>query len=160
VRYVAGQQTMTIIGADFTPNGSVVLSALSKAKPTPTIFASSQVQPTGIFLQSALPPAFSSPNRTLESFTLLASDSTNPAAPLLASFAFQVVRFGLTTKPAPKRPTSKVTYTADRVLSRSIRIEVAITLRGFLGLTAKWLSANGACLASTEMWLLAVIRIG
>jgi hypothetical protein len=112
VRYVTGQQTMTIIGADFTPNGSVVLSALSKVRPTPAAFASSQVQPTGVFLQSALPPAFSSPNRNLESFTLVASDNTNPAAPILATFPFQVVRFGLTTKPSPKRPTSRVTYTA------------------------------------------------
>jgi hypothetical protein len=112
VRYVAGQQTMTIIGADFTPNGSVVLSAVSKAKPTPAVFASSQVQPTGVFLQTAPPPAFSSPNRTLESFTLVASDTTNPAAPVLATTPFQVVRFGLTTKPSPKRPTSRVTYTA------------------------------------------------
>ncbi len=112
VRYVAGQPTMTIIGAEFTPNGSVSLASVSKTKPTPSPFASSPVQATGIFLQSAQPPSFSSPNRTLESFTLIAADNTNPAAPILASTPFALVRFGLTAKPSPKRPTSRITYTA------------------------------------------------
>ena len=112
VRYVAGQPTMTIIGADFTPNGSVTLASLSKTKPTPATFASSTVQPTGVFLRTSLPPAFSSSARNLESFTLVAADNTNPAAPIRATTAFQVVRFGLTAKPAPRRPTTRVTYTA------------------------------------------------
>ena len=37
VRYVAGQPTMTIIGAGFTPNGSVSLSTITKAAPTPAV---------------------------------------------------------------------------------------------------------------------------
>ena len=111
-RYVAGQPTMTIIGAGFTPNGIVSLSTITKVAPNPAPFSSTPVLPTGAFLKATLPPPFSSPTRNLESFLLVASDSTNPAAPLLATTPFQVVRFGLTTSPSPKRPTSRVTYTA------------------------------------------------
>lgn len=111
-RYVAGQATMTIIGAGFTPNGSVSLSTITKAAPTPTVFSSTGVLATGAFLKTTLPPPFSSPTRNKESFLLVATDSSNPAAPLLATTPFQVVRFGSTTSPSPKRPISKVTYTA------------------------------------------------
>ena len=111
-RYVAGQETMTIIGAGFTPNGFVSLSTITKAAPNPAVFSSSPVLGTGAFLKAATPPQFSSPTRNLESFLLVATDSSNPAAPLLATTPFQVVRFGSTTSPSPKRPTSKVKYTA------------------------------------------------
>ena len=110
VRYVAGEATMPIIGEGFTPNGFVTLSTVTKAKPTPSTFSSSAVQPTGAFAKLTTPPSFSSFNRNLETFGLVGVDSANPAAPVLASF--KVVRFGLTTKPAPTRPTTKVTYTA------------------------------------------------
>lgn len=151
VRYVAGQQTMTIIGADFTPNGFVTLSSISKTKPAPSTFASSPVQPTGIFLQSAQPPTFSSSKRNLESFTLLASDTTNPAAPLLASFPFQVVRFGLTTKPLPKRPTTKVTYTA-RGFTTGKPVYIHFRFGGVTRRTVSLGTAKGACgIASRRM---------
>ncbi|MEA2142232.1 MAG: hypothetical protein QOI64_662 [Solirubrobacteraceae bacterium] len=150
-RYVAGQQTMTIIGADFTPNGFVNLSSLSKAKPALAPFASSQVQPTGIFLQSALPPAFSSPSRNLESFTLVATDTTNPALPILATTPFQVVRFGLTTKPSPKRPTSKVTYTA-RGFTTGKRVYIHFRFDGVTRRTVSLGIAKGPCgIASKRM---------
>ncbi len=112
VRYVKDQPTMTILGGEFTPNGFVTLATVTKAKPAPAVFSSSPVLPTGGFLKTALPPSFSSFNRNLETFALVATDNTNPAAPIIATTPFQVVRFGLTTKPAPTRPTTKVTYTA------------------------------------------------
>ena len=111
-RYVQGQATMTIIGAGFTPNGLVSFSTVTKAAPTPAVFGTSSVLPTGAFLKATLPPPFSSQTRNRESFLLVATDATNPAAPLLATTPFQVVRFGSTTSPSPKRPTSRVTYTA------------------------------------------------
>jgi hypothetical protein len=111
-RYVAGQETMTIIGAGFTPNGLVSFSTITKAAPNPAAFGSSTVLGTGAFLKATMPPPFSAPTRNRESFLLVATDSSNPAAPLLATTPFQVVRFGSTTSPAPKRPTSRVTYTA------------------------------------------------
>ena len=110
VRYVARQATMPIYGEGFTPNGFVTLSTVTKAKPAPSTFSSSVVQPSGAFLKVTTPPAFSSFNRNLETFGLVGVDSANPAAPVLATF--QVVRFGLTTKPTPSRPTTRVTYTA------------------------------------------------
>jgi hypothetical protein len=106
------QETMTIIGAGFTPNGFVSFSTITKAAPGPAPFSSSPVLPTGAFLKIATPPPFSSPTRNVESYLLVASDSSNPAAPLLTTTPFQVVRFGSTTSPSPKRPTSKVKYTA------------------------------------------------
>lgn len=112
VRYVSGQPTMTILGTGFTPSGFVTLHTLTKAKPSPLAFTSSPVLPTGRFLKTTLPPSFSSVNRNLETFALVATDNTNPAAPIIATTPFQVVRFGLTTRPTPTRPTTKVTYTA------------------------------------------------
>jgi hypothetical protein len=112
VRYVAGQQTMTVVGTGFTPNGFTSLSTITRAAPSPSTFSSSPVLANGAFLKTTLPPPFSSPSRKLESFLLIARDTTNPAMPLLATMPFQVVRFGSTTSPAPKRPTSRVTYTA------------------------------------------------
>jgi hypothetical protein len=144
VRYVAGQPTMTIIGADFTPNGFVQLATITKAKPTPATFASSNVEPTGVFLKSALPPAFSSPTRNLESFTLIAADNSNPAAPVLAATPFQVVRFGLTTKPSPKRPTSKVTYTA-RGFTPGKRVYIHFRFGGVTRRTVSLGVAKGPC---------------
>lgn len=112
VRYVAGQQTMTILGAGYSPNGFVSMATITKAAPNPAVFSSSPVTATGAFLKTTTPPPFSSATRNLESFLLVGTDSSNPAAPLLATFPFQVVRFGSTTSPTPKRPTSTVTYTA------------------------------------------------
>lgn len=110
VPYVKGQPTMPILGTGFTPDATVTLAAASKAKPTPVPFATTPVLPTGAFLKATLPPAFSSPRRTIESFTLIGVESTRP--PAFATTTFSVVRFGLTSKPAPERPTSRVTYTA------------------------------------------------
>ena len=110
VRYVAGQPTMTVVGTGFTPGGSVTLASNTIARPTPAPFASSAVLPNGGLLKTTMPPAFSSPNRNLESFTLVGVDAANPA--LIATAPFQLVRFGLTTNPTPRRPTTRVTYTA------------------------------------------------
>ena len=144
VRYVAGQSTMTIIGAGFTPNGFVSLSTATKAKPAPAVFSSSSLEATGAFLKTASPPAFSASNRNLESFTLIAADNTNPAAPILAATPFQVVRFGLTTSPAPRRPTSKVTYTA-RGFTTGKPVYVHFRFRGVTRRTVSLGLAKGPC---------------
>lgn len=144
VRYVAGQPTMTIIGTGFNPNGFVSLSAFTKAKPTPAVFSSSAALANGGFLKRTTPPPFSSPNRTLETFALVASDTTNPAAPLLATSPFQVVRFGLTTSPAPRRPTSRVTYTA-RGFETGKPVYVHFRFKGVTRRTVKLGVAKGPC---------------
>lgn len=142
VRYVAGQPTMSIVGTGFTPGGSVTLASSTKAKPSPTAFASSPVLANGGFLQRTLPPAFSSPNRTIESFTLVGIDATNPAA--FGTTPFQVVRFGLTTKPTPRRPTSRVTYTA-RGFETGKRVYVHFRFRGATRRTVSLGVAKGPC---------------
>ena len=149
VRYVAGQPTMTMIGTGFTPGGSVTLASSTKAKPSPAAFASSPVLPNGGFVQRTLPPGFSSPNRTLETFTLIGVDATNPAA--FATTPFQVVRFGLTTKPTPRRPTSRVTYTA-RGFETGKRVYVHFRFRGATRRTVSLGVAKGPCgIASRRM---------
>ena len=151
VRYVAGEATMTIIGAGFTPNGFVSLSAITKTKPTPTVFSSSSLEPNGAFLKSALPPPFSSPKRNLETFGLVATDNTNPAAPILATTTFRVVRFGLTASPAPRRPTSRVTYTA-RGFTTGRPVYVHFRFNGATRRTVSLGLAKGPCgIASKRM---------
>jgi hypothetical protein len=144
VRYVSGQPTMTIIGAGFTPNGFVSLASISKANPAPAVFSSSSLEATGAFLKSALPPPFSAPNRNLETFGLVATDNTNPATPVLATTTFQVVRFGLTTSPAPRRPTTKVTYTA-RGFTTGKPVYVHFRFRGVTRRTVSLGRAKGPC---------------
>lgn len=144
VRYVPGQQTMTIIGTGFTPNGFISMSTLTKSVPAPAVFSSSAVLPTGAFLKLATPPPFSSIRRTRETFLLVASDSSNPLAPLLASTSFQVVRFGTTTSPSPRRPTSKVTYSA-RGFTAGKRVYIHFRFAGKTRRTVSLGVAKGPC---------------
>ena len=147
VRYVAGQPTMTIVGTGFTPSGAVTLASTTKAKPSPSPFASSPVLPNGGFATRTLPPAFSSPRRTLQSFTLVGLDTANPAA--FGTTPFQVVRFGLTTTPAPRRPTSRVTYTA-RGFETGKRVYVHFRYRGTTRRTVSLGLAKGPCGIATR----------
>lgn len=151
VRYVAGQPTMTIIGAGFTPNGFVSIASFTKARPAPSVFSSSPLEGTGAFLRSTTPPAFSSATRNLETFGLVASDTTNPAVPILASTTFQVVRFGLKTSPTPKRPTSTVRYTA-RGFTTGKPVYVHFRFAGVTRRTVSLGVAKGPCgIASKRM---------
>lgn len=151
VRYVAGQPTMTVIGAGFTPSGFVSLASITKARPTPSVFSSSSLEGSGAFLKSTLPPRFSSPRRNLETFGLVAADNTNPAAPILASTTFQVVRFGLTTTPTPRRPASRVMYTA-RGFTTGKPVYVHFRFAGVTRRTVSLGLAKGACgIASKRM---------
>lgn len=112
VPYVLGQKTMPVVGTGFTPNGFVSVLTNTTANPTPSTLTSSQVDATGGFQTTALPPAFSPSSRHLQTFNLIAEDRANPAAPIGATSQFQVVRFGLTRTPNPRRPRQRVTYTA------------------------------------------------
>lgn len=124
IPYVAGQQTMPVAASGFTPNGLVTLYTSTANRPAPRILTAARLDALGGFLsvpagQAAagvtphqLPPPFAPRNRNLQTFTLLAEDRSDPAAPILASSTFQVVRFGMTRSPSPKRPRQTVTYTA------------------------------------------------
>ena len=91
---------------------SVTVYTTTAANPAPRLLTSSQLDGLGAFQTATLPPPFTKSNGNLETFKLIAADKTNPAAPIVATTPFQVVRFGLTRTPTPKRPTSRVTYTA------------------------------------------------
>jgi hypothetical protein len=112
VPYIAGEKTMPIVAGGFTPGSFLRIYTTTTANPTPRILASSRLDGTGGFHAATAPPSFTKANANLEAFTLIAADETNPGAPILASFPFQVVRFGMTRRPAPKRPRQRVTITA------------------------------------------------
>ncbi|HEV2777565.1 MAG TPA: hypothetical protein VGV90_18390 [Solirubrobacteraceae bacterium] len=147
VRYVAGQETMTIVGTGFTPGAFVTLSSATKAKPAPATFSSSTVLPNGGFLKTTTPPPFSSPNRNLETFALFGLDTTNPA--LIATTPFQVVRFGLKSNPTPRRPSSRVTYTA-RGFTAGKRVYVHFRFAGRTRRTVSLGIARGPCGIASE----------
>jgi hypothetical protein len=112
VPYVAGQQTMPVVALGFTPGGFATVYTNTTANPTPRILTSSRLDAAGGFQAATLPPPFAKTSDNLETFNLIAEDKANPAAPILATVPFQVVRFGMTRHPNPKRPRQKVTYTA------------------------------------------------
>ncbi|MDP1848466.1 MAG: hypothetical protein Q8K79_11805 [Solirubrobacteraceae bacterium] len=149
VPYVRDQPTMTIIGTGFTPGGSVTLASATKSKPAPAPFATSTVLPNGNFVTRTMPPPFSSRRRTQESFTLVGLDATNPAA--FGTTLFEVVRFGLTTSPMPRLPTSRVRYTA-RGFTPGKRVYVHFRFRGVTRRTVSLGVAKGPCgIASRRM---------
>ena len=76
------QPTMTDHRRGLHAQRLVTLATPTKATPRPRRSPRAPCSPTGAFLQTTLPPPFSSPKRNLESFTLVGVDSTNPAAPL------------------------------------------------------------------------------
>ena len=112
VPYAPGEQTMPILGAGFTPNGFVSISTTTTGNPTPASLTSSPLDALGNFQKLTFPPTLANADTHEQVFTLIAADTTNPSAPIFAQFPFQVVRFGSTANPAPRRPAQRVTYTA------------------------------------------------
>jgi hypothetical protein len=112
VPFVSGQATMPIVATGFTPGGSTTISTNTAANPTPQILASGRLDGLGAFAAATRPPSFTRVNDNLETFNLIAEDRSNPAAPIVAAVPFQVVRFGMSRNPSPKRPRQAVTYTA------------------------------------------------
>jgi len=113
VPYIAGEKTMLVAVAGFTPGGFVTVNTASTASPAPRILTSFRLDGLGAFREADFPPSFTNFKSNLETFNMSASDTiTNPAAPQVALAQFQVVRFGLTRRPTPKKPSSRVTVTA------------------------------------------------
>ena len=112
VAYVAGDPTMPVRGSGFTPNGFVRVFTNSTASPVPRALVVSRLNPFGGFATSSLPPPFVPPDRNRQTFNLIAYDAANPAVPILATYRFEVVRFGLTRRPLPSRPRQRVRFTA------------------------------------------------
>jgi hypothetical protein len=112
VAYVAGDQTLPILATGFTPNGLVRVFTRSAAARTPRALGVAPANAMGAFAMSALPPPFVPPDRNRQTFSLIGYDTTNPASPIVATFRFEVVRFGLTRSPLPSRPRQRVTFTA------------------------------------------------
>ena len=156
VPYVSGQQTMPLAASGFTPGGVVTLYTSTPNSPAPRILTTARLDALGGFLsvpaaqaapgvtQHQLPPPFAPSRRNLQTFTLLAEDKSNPAAPILASTTFQVVRFGMTRSPSPKRPRQIVRYTARGFLPGK-RVYAHFRYRGVTRRTVSLGIAKGLC---------------
>jgi len=103
--------SMPVIGAGFTPGGFVRVSTTTPTSPAPLGFTSAQADASGAFGKLVAPPSIAGSNQ--RSFTLIATDTTNPSVPIqTAPFRFEVVRFGTTSAPEPRLPSTRVRYTA------------------------------------------------
>lgn len=112
VPFNRGEATMPIAGTGFTPGGRVALSTSTAASPALVPLTASSADAGGAFGALTLPPSLANSDTHLQAFNLIAADTSNPAAPILAASPFQVVRFGTTRSSEPRRPSQKVTYTA------------------------------------------------
>jgi len=144
VPYVAGQQSMPIVAAGFTPGSFVTVYTNTTANPTPRILTSSRLDALGGFQLATLPPPFTKTNGNLETFNLIVEDKTNPAAPIIAAVPFQVVRFGMTRNPTPKRPRQRVTYTA-RGFTPGKPVYAHFSFKGVTRRTVSLGTAKGPC---------------
>jgi hypothetical protein len=149
VPYIAGQQTMPVVAAGFVPGNLVTVYTNTVATPAPRILTSSPVDGTGGFATATVPPPFTKTNGTLETFNLIAADEKNPALPIIATTPFQVVRFGLTRTPTPKRPTSRVTVTA-RGFAPGKRVYAHFRYGGVTRRTVSIGVAKGPCGIATK----------
>jgi hypothetical protein len=151
VPYVAGEKTMLLGVAGFAPGSFVQLHTTSAASATPRILTSGRLDGIGSYSEAVSPPPFTKNNGNRETFNLIASDSTNPAAPLAAFTQFQVVRFGLTVVPEPKRPSTRVKFTA-RGFTPDKRIYAHFRFAGKTRRTVSLGIAKGPCgIASKRM---------
>ncbi|HEV2787169.1 MAG TPA: hypothetical protein VGV67_12305 [Solirubrobacteraceae bacterium] len=144
VPYVAGEVTMPVGGNGFTPGRLVTVSTSTPTSPAPVTLTSASADPTGTFVKATTPPRFKDIDTHLQSFTLIGTDMTNPAAPIIATFPFEVVRFGTTTSPAAKRPSQKVTYTA-RGFAPGKAVYIHFRFRGKTRRTVKLGVASAPC---------------
>lgn len=150
VPYIAGQQTMPVVATGFTPLGFATIYTNSTAEPTPKILTSGRLDGVGGLQVPAFPPSFTKSDANLQTFNLIGEDKANPAAPIISPpVPFQVVRFGSTTSPAPRRPSQTVRYTA-RGFATGKRIYVHFR---FAGITRRSVSlgvAKGPCGIATK----------
>ena len=145
VQYSAGEASMPITGTGFSPNGLVTLSTTTPSNPNPAPLTASPLNAAGAFSKAAMPPLLEDPNVNQQSFNLIATDTTDPAAPVQAApVGFQVVRWGMTISPQPKRPTQVVTYTA-RGFTPGKPVYVHFRFRGQTRRTVRLGVASGPC---------------
>lgn len=156
VPYVSGQHTMPLAASGFTPGGVVTLYTSTPSSPAPRILTTARLDALGAFLSMPVgqaaagttphqqPPPFAPRERNLQTFTLFAEDRSNPAAPIVASTSFQLVRFGMTRSPAPRRPRQTVKYTARGFLPGK-RVYAHFRYRGVTRRTVSLGIAKGPC---------------
>jgi hypothetical protein len=106
---VSGAKTVPLVGGGFTPGASVTIQTASAVAPTPTFLAAGQADAAGNFATAASPPLFNKFDTQEQSFSLVATDQSNPA--IVATAQFQQVRLGYVTNPANGRPSRRATHT-------------------------------------------------
>jgi hypothetical protein len=106
---VSGAKTVPLVGAGFTPGATVTIQTASPVAPTPTFLASAEADAAGNFATAATPVLFNRFDTLEQSFSIVATDQSNPA--IVATGQFQQVRLGYVTNPANGRPTRRATHT-------------------------------------------------
>lgn len=144
VPWVLGQQTMPVAASGFTPGQFVTVYTNNAANPAPKVLTSATLDGIGGFTMTTTPPNFTKTNGNLETFNLIAEDKTNPALPVVVASQFQLVRFGLTRSPNPKRPRQRVTYTA-RGFAPGKRVYAHFRFGGVTRRTVSLGIAKGPC---------------
>jgi len=151
VDYIKDVKTMPVFAGGFTPGHLVSVSTITPSNPTPVPLTSAPADATGSVRTSVFPPSFAKPDGNQEAFTLIAADTTNPAAPVVVTTPFEVVRFGLTRTPSPKRPRQRVTVTA-RGFIMGKPVYAHFRFRGVTRRTVSLGVAKGPCgIASKRM---------
>lgn len=104
-----GGGEMPVAGAGFTPGGRITVRYTTAVSPTPTFVTAATADPAGNFNVVATPPLFAKFDTQLQTFSLVATDDTNPA--IVATFSYRQVRVGYSTNPATGRPTRRALHT-------------------------------------------------
>ena len=147
VRTLDGQGTVPLTGTGFTPGSSVSL----RSDPA-GVFTSAVTDAAGNFTTTSSTPSFNPFSRQLQTVTLAATDSVNPA--LTATTTYQQVRVGYTTNPSSGPPTLVVTHTV-RGFVPGKNIWLHFRFGGKTKRNAKVGKANSPCgIASKRMRLL------
>jgi hypothetical protein len=105
----ASLKNMPIGGSGFTPGALVTVRYVSTQNPTPTYLTSATADPSGNIAVATYPATFNKFDTQQQSFTLVATDGTNPA--IAATASFQQVRLGYRTNPATGKPTRNALHT-------------------------------------------------
>jgi hypothetical protein len=107
----SGAQTLPLAGSGFTPNGSVTIRSTSPSDPAVRELTVVRADAAGNVATTRVdPPKLHSLTTVQQSFSLVATDNTNPA--IRAATTFRQVRFGFDANPSTGRPTRRVRYTA------------------------------------------------
>lgn len=131
-----------VVGAGFTPYGSVTLLTSSDANPAPRLLGSTPTDGHGNFLTITGAAVFASKQTRHERFKLIASDGTS--SQIFAINEFRQVRLGYNRVPASGSPSRRVKHIA-RGFTPGATIYAHFRYHGKTRVTKRLGKARGPC---------------